>query len=142
MKLRLKDIIKELFKCKHSNALLYSNEGYCPNCGKYLKKSYYIIRCSHCEIKRSAKKEFGKILPEEKFCINCGESDYYIEKYDKLNFVDINYAIEVKEETDFEQKSFDFEIWVDNNDKKTEQTKEQDQKIYLPRQTKFLTAEH
>ena len=35
-----------------------------------------------------------------------------------------------------------FEIWVDNNDKKTEQTKEQDQKIYLPRQTKFLTAEH
>ena len=141
MKLKLKDIVKKLFRCRHNGALLYSNEGYCPVCGKYLKKSYYILRCSHCEIKRSAKKEFGKIIPEDEFCTNCGEKEYYIEKYDKLNFVDINYAIEVKEEIDFKNKEFDFEIWVDTKEDNREQNQQQNQKMFLPRQTKFLTTE-
>lgn len=141
MQIKLKEILKNLFKCKHYGALLYSNEGYCPTCGKYLKKSYYIIRCSHCEIKRSAKKEFGKIIPDEKFCTNCGEKEYYIEKYDKLNFVDINYAIEVKEEININHKSQDFEIWVDSKDEANEQETQKNEKIFLPRQTKFLTTE-
>ncbi len=141
MKIQLKEIIKNLFKCRHIGALLYSNEGYCPRCGKYLKKSYYIVRCSHCQIKRTAKKEFGNIIPEDKFCTNCGESDFYIEKYEKLNFVDINYAIEVKEEIIQEQKNFDFEIWVENKDFEKKDNKMSNEKMFLPRQAKFLTTE-
>lgn len=138
---KLKEIIYNLFKCRHNGALLYSNEGYCPCCGKYLKKSYYIIRCLHCDIKRGAKREFGKIIPEEQFCTNCGEKEYYIEKYDKLNFVDINYAIEVKEEIELKQKDFDFEVWIDNKENSDEKNQKENQKIFLPRQTKFLTTD-
>lgn len=141
MQIKLKEILKNLFKCKHYGALLYSNEGYCPACGKYLKKNYYIIRCSHCEIKRSAKKEFGKIVPCEKFCTNCGEQEYYIEKYDKLNFVDINYAIEAKEEVDIQCRGRDFEIWVENKDNEAEFSTSKNEKILLPKHTKFLTTE-
>ena len=41
-------------KCRHTNALLNSNEGYCPDCGVYLKKYYYVLRCKCCAHKREA----------------------------------------------------------------------------------------
>ena len=84
-------------KCSHKNALLNSDCGYCPDCGQYLVKNYYIVRCSCCDIKREAKLSWGEIVPMEKFCSNCGSSEYYIEKLDSLNLIDANYAIYIKE---------------------------------------------
>ncbi len=123
MQPNFKKYIKDLFKCRHKNALLYSNEGFCPDCGRYLKKNYYVVRCAHCDFKRAAKKNFDEIAPVEKFCTNCGESGFIIEKYDRLNFVDINYAIEVKEEVERESLSLGFEIWVDKAPATTEKEK-------------------
>ena len=99
--LYLISIINNGAKCKHSRALLNSNEGYCPDCGVYLKKYYYVLRCKCCAHKREAARTvFGKhneIIPVSKFCPVCGGEEFCIEKYEKLNLVDINYAIEVKE---------------------------------------------
>ncbi len=117
---KIKKLLSEIFKCHHKNAILHSNEGFCPDCGKYLKKTYYIIRCAHCDIKRGAKKQFENIVPTEKFCTNCGHNEYIIEKYDKLNIVDINYAIEVKEVIEENIPINELEIWIDNNQKKEE----------------------
>lgn len=115
-------IISNGSKCRHSNALLNSNEGYCPDCGKYLKKYYYVLRCGCCNHKREAARAvFGKngeIIPVSKFCPVCGGKEFYVEKYETLNLVDINYAIEVKEEFSFEdayfENSSETKVWVEN----------------------------
>ena len=89
--------IKSKNKCAHKNALLNSENGYCPDCGQYLIKNYYLVRCSKCDIKREAKLAWGEIVPAQKYCTNCGEQDYYIEKLDKVSFIDAKYAIYLKE---------------------------------------------
>ena len=67
-------------KCRHTNALLNSNEGYCPDCGVYLKKYYYVLRCGCCSHKREASKsclgKHNEITPISKFCPICGGKDF------------------------------------------------------------------
>ena len=36
-------------------------------------------------------------MPETKYCPNCGSEHYYIERVNNINFVDINFAVLVKE---------------------------------------------
>ena len=117
MKNILLKFINNHTKCHHKNALLYQDEGYCPDCGQYLVKNYYIIRCARCDVKREAKLFWGEIVPQEKFCTNCGARDYYIEKLEKVNFVDARYAIYLKEVvSDLANLHPDTQIWVDDRD--------------------------
>ena len=110
-------LIKKHFKCTHKNALRYTNEGYCPDCGAYLKKNYYIVRCARCDIKKQAHIVFGDIEPDETFCSNCGSREYYIEKIDKVNFVDASFAIYLKEPANPMEAHADTQIWVEENEK-------------------------
>ena len=91
-------IINNSGKCRHTNALRSANEGYCPDCGVYLKKYYYVLRCSCCNHKREAARAvFGnknEIVPVSRYCPVCGGAEFYVEKYEQLNLVDISYAIE------------------------------------------------
>ena len=104
-------------KCKHKNALLHTNEGYCPDCGQYLVKNYYLIRCSRCEIKREARLSWGEIVPLDKFCSNCGSVDYYIEKLDSVNFIDAKYALYIKEiAQEMQILHPETQIWVEEGD--------------------------
>ena len=101
-------------KCSHRNALLNSEEGYCPDCGKYLKKYYYIIRCKHCDIKRKGEVLYQGIYPVDSFCENCGGDDFYVEKLEKINFFDIKYAIISKEVVEEENPLQEvFQIWTE-----------------------------
>lgn len=110
------DLFLKKSTCAHSHALISSNEGYCPDCGAYLKKYFYIVRCSRCDLKREAKIYFGDVLPKEKFCTNCGSKDYYVEKLDAISFIDIPYAIHTKEVITPEQIDIvSAQIWVDEN---------------------------
>lgn len=105
-------------KCSHKNALLNSKKGYCPDCGQYLVKNYYLVRCSCCDVKREAKLFFDEIMPVNKFCTNCGCEQYYIEKIDNINFIDANYAICLKEiEYDAKLIHPQAQVWVDNGQK-------------------------
>ena len=104
--------------CSHKNALLNSDYGYCPDCGQFLVKNYYIIRCSCCDIKREAKLSWGEIVPVERFCSNCGSKEYYIEKLDSLNLIDAQFAIYVKEiASEFQTLHPEAQIWVEENEK-------------------------
>lgn len=124
----MKNILIKFFKnknkCTHKNALLYSDNGYCPDCGQYLVKNYYLVRCSRCDIKREAKIYWGEIVPKEKYCTNCGAQEYYIEKIDKVNFIDVKYAVYLKEIAD-ELKTLhpEAQIWVQEDDKVIQLTK-------------------
>jgi len=114
----MKNILIKLFqnkyKCSHKNALLNSESGYCPDCGQYLIKNYYIVRCARCDIKRSAKLIWGEIQPSEKYCSNCGSEEFYIEKIDKVNFIDAQYAIYIKEiASEIKELHPETQVWVD-----------------------------
>ena len=92
--------------------------GYCPDCGEYLVRNYYIIRCSRCDIKRQAKLCWGEIVPVDKFCSNCGGQDFYLEKADKVNIVDAHYALYLKEKTkELNTLHPEVQIWIDENSK-------------------------
>lgn len=104
-------------KCTHKNALLNSLEGYCPDCGQYLVKNYYIVRCLRCDIKRSAKLSWGEIVPEEKYCSNCGSQEYYIEKLDSVTFIDAKYAVYLKEiAADIKKLHPEAQVWVEDGE--------------------------
>ena len=36
-------------------------------------------------------------MPETKFCPNCGSEHYHIEQVKNINFIDINFAVLIKE---------------------------------------------
>lgn len=104
-------------KCTHEHALIDANEGYCPDCGKYLKKYFYIVRCKHCEIKREAKMKNGLILPSTNFCPNCGGNEFYIERLEKINITDVRYVICKKEV--LEEVCLDItQVWAEREDLK------------------------
>ena len=59
-------------------------------------------------------------VPVSKYCPVCGGAEFYVEKYEQLNLVDISYAIEVKEEFSFENPDFSGEstttVWVEKEE--------------------------
>lgn len=111
------NLFQKKFDCVHRNALISANEGYCPDCGVFVKKYFYIIRCSHCEIKREGTKKFDKFTPETKFCQNCGGYEFYVERHETISFIDIRYAIHTKEIIEkFDEKRFS-QVWIENGDK-------------------------
>ena len=108
------DLFLRKSTCAHTHALVNTNEGYCPECGAYVKKYFYIVRCSCCEVKREAKIYFGDVLPKEKFCTNCGSKEYYVQKLDTISFIDIPYAVHTKETVDVNFSSHEnTQVWVD-----------------------------
>ncbi len=124
MKNILITFLKNKSNCSHKNALLYSENGYCPDCGEYLVKNYYIVRCSRCDIKREAKVFWGEVVPKDKYCSNCGERDFYIEKIDKVNFIDANYAVCLKEiANEISSNHPEAQIWVDEGNNTIKQLK-------------------
>ncbi len=118
MKNILIKLLKNNKKCNHKKALINTNEGYCPDCGEYLVKNYYILRCASCNVKREAKLFWGEIVPKEKYCTNCGTKEYYIEKLDKISFIDAQYAIYLKEIAKEIKNAYpETQIWVEENEK-------------------------
>ncbi len=93
-------IIMEFFKksrqCKHENFPPDKDTGYCPDCGELIENRWFIVRCACCGVKHKAIIKNGQIVPVEKFCHNCGGKDFVVERVNKINFIDINYAVLVK----------------------------------------------
>ncbi len=92
--------IWELFKfnkvCEHVKVRPDVDYAYCPDCGELIENQWYLIRCSCCGVKLKGFLKNGKIIPEKHFCYNCGAREYIIERINKINFIDISYAVLVK----------------------------------------------
>jgi len=84
--------------CTHDKVRPDVEQAYCPDCGKLIKNEWYITRCSCCGVKMKAMVKNGQIVPQENFCSNCGAHDFSVEKVEKINFIDINFAALVKTE--------------------------------------------
>ena len=112
-------IIMEFFnkknKCKHDKFSPDKDIGYCPDCGELIENQWFIVRCGCCGVKHKAIIRNGQIVPEEKFCHNCGNKTFVVERVNKINFIDINYAVLVK--TIIPNEHFEFtQSWADTRE--------------------------
>ena len=112
-------IIMEFFnkknKCKHDKFSPDKDIGYCPDCGELIENQWFIVRCGCCGVKHKAIIRNGQIVPEEKFCHNCGNKTFVVERVNKINFIDINYAVLVK--TIIPNEHFEFtQSWTDTRE--------------------------
>ena len=92
----LMDLLKRHNTCTHDHVAIDSQYSYCPDCGELIENEWFITRCACCGIKQKAIIKNGEIIPEANFCHNCGGNEYIIEKLDRINFIDINYAVLIK----------------------------------------------
>lgn len=109
-------MIMEFFKksrqCKHENFPPEKEIGYCPDCGELIENQWFIVRCACCGVKHKAVLKNGEIISAEKFCHNCGSKSFVAEKVDKINFIDISYAVLVK--TVIMREDFEFtQSWAE-----------------------------
>ena len=109
--------ILELFNlnktCNHIHVSPEVDYAYCPDCGELIENQWYLVRCSCCGVKLKGIIRNGEIVPEKHFCHNCGTRDYVVERINKINFIDISYAVLVKsvvqnEDIDITQSWVDF----------------------------------
>lgn len=100
--------------CKHDKITPHMKSGYCPDCGDYVENSWYISRCKCCGIKQNSFVRNGKIIPDAKFCKNCGSNSFYLEKLDDLDIVNIHYAVILKHVIQSKRKSI-IQTWIDQS---------------------------
>lgn len=90
----------EFFKknktCTHSKVRADVDFAYCPDCGELIENQWYLVRCACCGVKLRGMVKNGEIVPENHFCHNCGTREFIVERIDKINFIDISYAVLVK----------------------------------------------
>lgn len=90
----------ELFKikqeCPHDKITPEMDSGYCPDCGEYIENQWYITRCACCGVKQKTIVLKDQVSADMKFCRNCGNNSFVIEKLGKINFVDVHYAALIK----------------------------------------------
>lgn len=99
-------------ECFHNKITPDIQGGYCPDCGEYIENQWFLTRCSCCGIKHQTIILKGEIKPSEKFCKNCGSGNYEVIKLQKINFVDIHYAIVVKKIVENSKGNF-FQTWIE-----------------------------
>lgn len=90
-------------KCMHEKISPDKEQGYCPDCGKLVKNEWYIARCSCCGVKMKVMVKNDNIVPQEHYCSNCGGEAYTIEKVERINFIDINFAALIRKEVQEER---------------------------------------
>ena len=106
------DFLKRKNECKHSRVPIDVDETYCPDCGALIRNKWYLVRCACCDIKRSAHSHYNDIVPDTKYCHNCGSTEFYVEEIDKLNFIDVHYAV-FKQEIVEQQGYTTRQVWIE-----------------------------
>lgn len=109
-------IILEFFKknrtCSHSKVKADVDFAYCSDCGELIENQWYLVRCACCGVKLRGIIKNGEIVPENHFCHNCGTREFVVERIDKINFIDISYAVLVKAVVHNNEYSYT-QSWVD-----------------------------
>lgn len=111
-------IFNFLFKkreCTHSKVSPDKDYSYCPDCGEFIENKWYLTRCECCNIKRKTVIKGTKIMPESRFCPNCGAEAFFIEQVEHINFIDINFAVLKKEIVKNKNVSPIKQIWEEEN---------------------------
>lgn len=103
-----------MLSCKHNKITPNMKSGYCPDCGKYVENKWYVTRCKCCGIKQKSLVRNGKIITDTKFCRNCGSHTFTVEQLERLDIVNVNYAVALKHVILSERKNI-IQTWVEQN---------------------------
>ena len=106
------EFFKKNKNCSNNNVPPDVDFAYCPDCGELIENQWYLLRCACCGVKLKGIIKNGEIIPEKHFCHNCGTKEYIIERINKINFIDINYAVLVKAVVENNDISYT-QSWVD-----------------------------
>jgi len=90
------DLFKITHTCRHEHVTPDRDSAYCPDCGKLIKNEWYITRCACCGVKLKTMVKNGQIMPQHRYCANCGSEEFSVEKLEQINFIDINFAALMK----------------------------------------------
>lgn len=107
------DLFKLKHECKHNKVPADVEEAYCPDCGALVQNKWFLVRCRCCNIKRTAHLHYDEIVPDTKFCKNCGASDFYVQELEKLNFTDVRFAVFKKIIINNQNQSSTRQIWIE-----------------------------
>lgn len=111
--------ILELFKlnktCEHAKVRPDVDFAYCPDCGELIENQWYLVRCGCCGVKLKGVIKNKQIIPELHFCHNCGGREFIVERINKINFIDISYAVLVKAVVQNGKAEDYTQSWVDIN---------------------------
>lgn len=99
-------------KCQHNKVPIGEEIAYCPDCGELIENHWYITRCQCCGLKQRATIRDGEVVPEDSFCHNCGSKRFSIEEIKKIDCININYAVVVREIVNNEIKEYT-QSWLD-----------------------------
>lgn len=102
-------------QCLHANIRPDVEAAYCPDCGKLIRNEWYITRCACCGVKLKTIIKNGVVSPEYQYCTNCGSKEYDIEKLEKINFIDINFAVLSKREVEECLRVDTTQCWQEKN---------------------------
>ena len=101
--------------CNHERITPDVSAAYCTDCGEYIENHWFITRCGCCGLKQKTILVKHKISADAKYCRNCGSCSFFTEKLKSINFVDVNYAIVIKQVVENKKPSFT-QSWVEAND--------------------------
>ena len=99
-------------KCRHDSVPIDADYYYCPDCGELVENQWYLVRCASCGLKEVATIKNGEVLPAEHFCHNCGSKGYIVERIEKIDCININYAVLIKQVVKNETDEYT-QSWVD-----------------------------
>ncbi len=110
------NLFKTINECQHDKISPDVDKAYCPDCGAFVENRWYMARCSCCNIKRVSYVSFNSVKPIQKFCPNCGTKDFFLEELDRINFIDINFAVVKKITLQEDGSTVRSQFWVDNKE--------------------------
>ncbi len=108
------DLLRRNKQCQHGKVSANDEFAYCPDCGELVENQWHLVRCNCCGVKLPATIHNGEVIASENFCHNCGENEYSIERIDKINFIDIRFAVLVKMIVQRDLKEFT-QSWVNSD---------------------------
>lgn len=92
--------------CSHEKISPAVERGYCPDCGKLIENEWYITRCACCDVKLKTIAKNGEAIPQYQYCMNCGSTEFKVEKLKNIDFININFAVLIRREIDELKKAF------------------------------------
>ncbi|MDY6310180.1 MAG: hypothetical protein SPL73_04165 [Cyanobacteriota bacterium] len=99
-------------ECTHDKVSPDKDYSYCPDCGALIENQWFLVRCKSCGLKQVATIKDGEIIPVDKFCRNCGGKDYTVERLEKIDCININYAVLLKAIVKTEAEEY-YQSWAD-----------------------------
>lgn len=74
----LRGAIRVWGRCGHRQLHWGEGKSHCPECGEGLVASWVILKCSGCNVRRTARSCFGQLSSLERYCRDCGCQETYL----------------------------------------------------------------